>query len=101
MTSSDQPWWISAPVADLAAAILPLFGQSSFDSERAAMTDVVSWLRTGARAPRGTFSAGVSTRGDVFQNPDLRAVADSTNITAGCCKKLTHDEIYEILLECK
>ena len=32
---------------------------------------------------------------------DLRAVADSTNITAGCCKKLTHDEIYEILLECR
>lgn len=32
---------------------------------------------------------------------DLRAVADSTNITAGCCKKLTHDEIYQILLECK
>lgn len=32
---------------------------------------------------------------------DLRAIADSTNITAGCCKKLTHDEIYEILTECK
>ena len=32
---------------------------------------------------------------------DLRAVADSTNITAGCCKKLTHDEIYDILLECR
>lgn len=32
---------------------------------------------------------------------DLRAVADSTNITAGCCRKLTGDEIYEILLECK
>ena len=31
---------------------------------------------------------------------DLRAVADSTNITAGCCKKLTHDEIFEILKEC-
>ena len=31
---------------------------------------------------------------------DLRAVADSTNITAGCCKKLTHDEVYEILKEC-
>ena len=26
---------------------------------------------------------------------DFRAVADSTNITAGCCKKLTHDEIYK------
>lgn len=32
---------------------------------------------------------------------DFRAVADSTNITAGCCKKLTHDEIYDILCECK
>ena len=31
---------------------------------------------------------------------DFRAVADSTNITAGCCKKLSHDEIYEILQEC-
>ena len=35
------------------------------------------------------------------EDTDLRAVADSTNITAGCCKKLTHDEIYEILLECR
>lgn len=32
---------------------------------------------------------------------DFRAIADSTNITAGCCKKLTHDEIYDILTECK
>ncbi len=32
---------------------------------------------------------------------DFRAIANSTNITAGCCKKLTHDEIYNILCECK
>lgn len=32
---------------------------------------------------------------------NFRAIADSTNITAGCCKKLTHDEIYDILTECK
>lgn len=32
---------------------------------------------------------------------DLRAVADSTNLSVGCCKKLTHDEIYQILLECE
>ena len=32
---------------------------------------------------------------------DLRAVADSSNITAGCCKKLTHDEIFAILEECR
>lgn len=35
------------------------------------------------------------------EDTDLQAVADSTNITAGCCKKLTHDEIYDILMECK
>ena len=32
---------------------------------------------------------------------DLRAVADSANITAGCCKQLTQEEIYDILLECR
>ena len=32
---------------------------------------------------------------------DFRVIADSTNITAGCCKKLTHDEIYEILTQCR
>ena len=31
---------------------------------------------------------------------DFHAIADSTNVAAGCCKKLTHDEIYEILKEC-
>ena len=31
---------------------------------------------------------------------DFRAIADSTNVTAGCCKKLTRDEICEILQKC-
>lgn len=35
------------------------------------------------------------------EDTDFRAIADSTNVTAGCCKKLTADEIYEILSECK
>ncbi len=35
------------------------------------------------------------------EDTDLRAVADSTVVTAGCCKKLTHDEIYDILKECR
>ena len=38
---------------------------------------------------------------DIPTDTDLRAVADSTVLTPGCCKKLTHDEIYEILQECK
>lgn len=35
------------------------------------------------------------------EETDLRAIADSVIITAGCCKKLSHDEIYKILTECK
>lgn len=34
------------------------------------------------------------------KDTDFKAIADSTNITAGCCKKLTHEEILEILKEC-
>ena len=30
----------------------------------------------------------------------LKKVADSSNITKGCAKQLSHEEIYEILLEC-
>ena len=37
----------------------------------------------------------------IANDTDFRAIADSTVLTAGCCKKLTHDEIYEILQECK
>lgn len=36
----------------------------------------------------------------ISERTDFRAVADSTNITAGCCKKLTRDEIFEILKSC-
>lgn len=37
---------------------------------------------------------------DITNKEMLRKVADSSNITVGCSKQLTHDEIYEILLEC-
>lgn len=37
----------------------------------------------------------------IAEDTDLRAIADSTVVTAGCCKKLTHEELYEILMECK
>lgn len=36
----------------------------------------------------------------ISKDTDFKAIADSTNITAGCCKKLTHEEILEILKEC-
>lgn len=30
----------------------------------------------------------------------LRAVADTCNLTAGCCKRFTRDEVLEVLKEC-
>ena len=30
----------------------------------------------------------------------LKAVADSCNLTAGCCRKFSREEILEILEEC-
>lgn len=37
----------------------------------------------------------------IDENTDFKAIADSTVITADCCKKLTVDEILEILNECR
>lgn len=36
----------------------------------------------------------------IAEDTDFKAIANSANITAGCCKKLTHEEILEILKEC-
>ena len=38
---------------------------------------------------------------DIPADTDLRAVADSTVLMPGCCKQLTHEELYEILKECR
>ena len=34
-------------------------------------------------------------------NTDFKAIADSCNVSPGCCKKLSHEELLEILRECK
>ncbi len=35
------------------------------------------------------------------EDTDLKAIADSTTLTAGCARKLSADEIFEILQECR
>ncbi len=39
--------------------------------------------------------------GIILNDDTIRAIAESTIITPGCCKQLTPDEIVEILNECK
>lgn len=36
----------------------------------------------------------------ISKDTDLRAIADSVNLSAGCCKKLSREELYEIFQEC-
>ena len=38
---------------------------------------------------------GMGITGDI----DLHAIADTTILTGGCCKRFTHDELYEVLKE--
>lgn len=40
------------------------------------------------------------TQMGISADTDFRGIADSVNTTAGCCRKLSPDEIYEILKEC-
>lgn len=40
------------------------------------------------------------TQMNITDKEILRKVADSSNITKGCCKELSHEEIYEILEKC-
>ena len=35
----------------------------------------------------------------ITADTDLRAIADTTILTGGCCKRFTHDELYEIIKE--
>ena len=37
---------------------------------------------------------------NISADTDFRAIADTTILTGGCCKKFSADEIYEILKEC-
>lgn len=37
----------------------------------------------------------------IAPDTDYKAIADSCNLTAGCCKKLTREELLEIFEECK
>lgn len=73
------------------------------------------WKIAGNGAAEETALAGIKALADFIKevglpttftemgipkDTDFKAIADSTNITAGCCKKLTHEEILEILKEC-
>jgi hypothetical protein len=80
MTSS-QPWWITWPVAEVAASTLSYFSHFPHVSDRRAMKEIVSVWRTGSYpGPRSFLGIPfVETAGhfDQFTDPDCGAVAEA------------------------
>lgn len=73
------------------------------------------WGISGKKSNEETAAAGIEALADFIkevglptsfsqmgipENTDYKAIAESVNITAGCCKKLTAEEIFDILKEC-
>jgi len=71
--TSNQPWWLAWPTAEVAAAILPLFSYPSSEKEHPALASIVSWCKT------GQYRKPVKI-GDVFKDPDTRAIAEAMRV---------------------
>jgi hypothetical protein len=86
--SNVQPWWWTEPVAEVAAAILPLFTSETHVSEGSALMAVASWFTTGRyKKPWGVVTDGKRW----FEHPDLRVAAEAMQILerAGLLMRIT------------
>jgi hypothetical protein len=70
--TSNQPWWLTWPVAEVAAAILPLFSSSAYGWETTKRASIVNWCKTGS--VKSTFA------GNPFNDPDHRAIAEAMQV---------------------
>jgi hypothetical protein len=70
--TSNQPWWLTWPVAEVAATILPCFSQSEEQEERDTRNSIVNWCKTGSyKSVMGRYS---------LNNPDGRAVIEAIQV---------------------
>ena len=74
-----------------------VWGVTETDDEKAASAgiDALSSFIAEIGLPRTLSEMGIT------DTSFFRAVADSTNVSPGCCAQLTADEIYDILTECR
>ena len=80
--TSNQPWWLTWPVAEVAATILPLFA-SSADADgtggqlyATATISIVNWCRTGSYS----FPFKFGNLPSPFKDPDHCAVAEAMQV---------------------
>jgi hypothetical protein len=77
--TSNQPWWLTWPVEEVAAAILPLFSHPQFSpskGETPVLDDIVAWCKTG----RFTEWKLVRQWADPFADADCRAINEAIQV---------------------
>jgi hypothetical protein len=72
--NNPEPWWLTMPPAEVAAAILPHFSSSSSQNEQHAIADIVSWWK------KGKHRAYVFAGKGQFDDPDSRCVAEAIQV---------------------
>jgi hypothetical protein len=80
--TSDQPWWLTMPPAELAATILPLFSSHEPEPEQRVIKAVAQWFRTGSYGLPGTWGGGGKKE---FNDPDFRAAAEALQVLEHAC----------------
>jgi hypothetical protein len=93
--NEPQPWWLTWPVAEVAAAILPLFANSDYIGEERALRGIVSWSKTGSFRPPGMYRRDATPR---FKDPDMRAFAEAIQVLEQARLLLRGDEERDSLL---
>jgi hypothetical protein len=75
--NDPQPWWLTWPVAEVAAAILPLFAAAPYLGEETGMKGIVAWFKTGTYRAPSMYRQQARPR---FEDPDIRAVAEAIQV---------------------
>src|ERR1700744_2556015 len=73
--NSPQPWWLTWPVEEVAAAILPLFAQAKYHWDREVRAGIVNWCRTGSN----TFTHRDANT-ESFSDIDYQAIAEAIQV---------------------
>jgi hypothetical protein len=77
--TSDQPWWLTMPPAELAARILPCFSDQPHE-EHAAISNIVKWCKTGSYGRQGPIGLILRMGLEPFEDPDMRAIAEAIQV---------------------
>jgi hypothetical protein len=80
--TSNQPWWLTWPVEEVAAAILPVFGHQvrscPYQDEDVVLRDIVAWCKTGRFAEQKPFSDLPGLKR--FTDADYRALNEAIQV---------------------